>query len=168
MTVTAKVNVADECWIALALLHRADPSRESFEGSEILKKIREEKIHGEVRAGIQPHVYLHNIANVPPNSARYRLFYRLADGTYRLYRPGDDHHPARTGKSEPRREELPELYRPLLDWYHDEYCRRSAPQEGVEDPVLGMRGIGRELWTSLGGGDAFVARERAGWDEPAD
>ena len=36
--------------------------------------------------------------------------------------------------------------------------------DSANDPVLKMRGVGKELWASVGGGDAFIARERANWD----
>lgn len=157
--------VADECWVSLALLLRSNPQRKSFSAREILDRLKHEGAFPEVRAGVQAHIYQHNVANVEPSSARYRMFYKLEDGTFRLFRPGDTSHPARTGKTAPRRSDLPERYHSLLDWYEREYCQ---PGEGVpieEDPVLQMRGVGKDLWASLGGGDAFIAREREGWDE---
>ena len=98
MATTSTLLVADECWVALALLHREQPQRISFTPREILDKISS-NASGAIRAGVQPHVYLHNVANLPPNSARYRMFYRLEDGSLRLWRPGDPHHPARKGKT---------------------------------------------------------------------
>lgn len=51
-----------------------------------------------------------------------------------------------------------------------ESSRKSAlrrPGEGdwASDPVLAMRGVGKEIWADEGG-DSFVARERAAWDSP--
>jgi hypothetical protein len=40
-------------------------------------------------------------------------------------------------------------------------------QDDERDPVLQMWGVGREIWADEGG-DAFIARERAGWDEEID
>lgn len=159
--------VADECWVALASLLRSHPERESFTGGEILEQLRSRKMQATLRAGVQPHIYLHNVANVAPNPAKHRLFYRLPGGSYRLFRAGDDYHPARTGKTSPHRQELPSCYHELLDWYENEYCGGRRPSRVEEDPVLQMRGVGKELWADEGG-DAFVARLRDGWFvEPA-
>lgn len=153
--------VADECWIALALLHRAHPERTSFSAREILDQVKQERAHREVRAGVQPHIYRHNVANLPPNSARYRMFYRVADGEYRLFQPGDDFDPGRKGKAKPKRSDLPERYHKLLDWYEREYCARKNQSE-EDDPVLAMRGVGREVWPGVNA-DGFVASLRSGW-----
>ena len=156
--------LADECWVALALLHRNHPERQSFSAREIGDRFKLEKAFPEVRAGVPAHIYQHNVANVEPSSARYRMFYKLPDRTYRLFRPGDDFHPARKGKPTPAKEDLPERYHDLLDWYHREYCRDAGQPEGT-DSLLLLRGVGREMWAALGGGDAFLAKERSGWDE---
>ncbi|MGH9602447.1 MAG: hypothetical protein ACRD24_08670 [Terriglobales bacterium] len=155
------VRVGDECWIALALLHREVPAKTSFSPREILDRIRAERIHPELRPGIQPHIYQHNVANVEPSSARYRLFYKLEDGTLRLFRPGDDTHPSRRGKTKPEQQALPEAYRYLLDWYENDYVRRGPSLE-ESDPVLAMRGVGKEIWAGVDA-DAYVADLRSGW-----
>ncbi len=163
MEITVEIRVADECWVALALLHRQRPERESFSPREVLDLVKEERAGPELRAGVQPHIYLHNVANIPPNSAKYRMFYRLGNGTLRLFRPGDDFDAARSGKTKPQGSELPSAYQSLLRWYEDEYCK-PRPAGNVIDPVLQMRGIGKEVWADEGA-DAFVARERDGWVE---
>ena len=163
LTTTAEVLVADEAWIALALLHRRHPERESFSAAEIMESAKREKAHPEMRAGLQPHLYLHNVANLPPNSARYRMFSKVGVGTYRLFRPGDDFHPDRKGKMAPHREELPARYHPLLDWYEKEYSRQASTLNDEDDPVLQMWGAGKEIWKEEDG-DAFIARERAELD----
>jgi hypothetical protein len=164
MITVEEIRVADECWIALALLHQAHPERQSFSAREILDRLKLEKAHPEVRAGVSAHIYQHNVANVEPSSARYRMFRKLEDGAYRLFRPGDDFHPARKGKTAPERSELPARYHHLLDWYEREYCSPPTRSDEERDPILQMRGVGKDVWAALGGGDAFVARERAGWD----
>jgi len=161
MIETADVLVADECWIALALLHREHPEKKSFSPREILDRLKQEGAHPDVRPGVQVHIYQHNVANRPPSSGRYRLFYRLDDGTLRLYRPGDHFDPARSGKTKPERFALPEEYHPLLDWYENEYCKPGAVLDDT-DPVLSMRGVGKEIWAEEGG-DAYVERERNAW-----
>jgi hypothetical protein len=163
MLTVESILTADEAWVALASLHRRYTERESFSAKEVMESAKREKAHPELRAGLQAHIYLHNVANVAPNSARYRMFLKVAEGTYRLYRPGDDCHPDRKGKMAPRREELPVQYHPLLDWYEKDYAHLHPPLSEEDDPVLGMWGVGKEIWKE--GGDVFVARERARWED---
>ena len=163
MVTDTQVLVADEAWIALAMLHRKYPERSSFSAAEIMLSAKKEKAHNESRSGLQTHIYLHNVANRRPNSATYRMFYKVGDG-FRLFRPGDDFHPDRKGKVAPRRGELPEQYHPLLDWYEKEYSRHVSATNDDEDPVLQMWGIGKEIWKDEDG-DSFVARERAALDD---
>jgi hypothetical protein len=163
MVTDVQVLVADEAWIALASLHRKHPKRQSFSAAEIMESAKREKAHPESRAGLQPHIYLHNVANLRPNSASYRMFYKVGAG-YRLFRPGDDFHPDRKGKVAPHREELPKQYHALLDWYEKEYSRQTNMTNDDEDPVLQMWGVGKEIWKDEDG-DAFIARERAALDD---
>jgi len=160
MMETHELLVADECWIALAELHREHPERRSFTAAEIMDRVARYTKTG-LRKGVQPHIYLHNVANVPPNSATYRMFYKTKDG-YRLYRPGDDFHARRAGKWKPKEEDLPAEYHHLLRWYEDEYCKSGSSRTAEEDPVLAMAGVGQELWKDESGDD-FIARERRGW-----
>jgi len=163
MVQTGKILLADECWVALALLQREQPRRVSFSAREIRERLQREKAHPEVRAGVPAHIYQHNVANVEPSSARYRMFYRIGDEGYRLWRAGDHAHPSRKGKTMPDRSDLPIRYHPLLHWYQKEYCSPGPNSEA--DRLLQLRGVGKELWAELGGADAFVARERAGWEQ---
>jgi hypothetical protein len=164
-TTTPTVKVADEAWIALALLHRENPRRQAFAGREIVDRAKAESAHSYFRPGVQVHVYLHNVANLPANSAPYRMFYRTAEGKYRLFRPDDNSHPSRTGKTKPERLELPEQYHGLLDWYEQTYCECRADQHarGEDDPFLRMRGAGKDIWEGVDA-DAFVDELRTGWD----
>lgn len=157
-----EILVADEAWVGLALLHRGNPTRESFTAGEIVDRVKMEHASHEFRPGIQPHVYLHNVANLEPNSARYRMFYLLSDKTYRLYRPGDPSHPARKGKTKPDRRELPSKYHYLLDWYENEYSARKTVSSEDDDPVLKMRGVGKELWADTNADD-YVRDLRSNW-----
>jgi hypothetical protein len=169
LTQTVKVKVADECWIALALLHRENPERSSFSASEILDRLEKERAHPTHRAGIQVHIYLHNVANLPPNSARYRMFYRLEDGSCRLYKPGDTTHPDRRGKTKPTFDDLPEHYQSLLQWYETEYCVSGSESSRAlrQDPILEARGLGQEIWRDLQG-DIFVEQLRSRWFDPTE
>ena len=151
-------------WIALAVLHRENPDRAAFSAREILEKVKAESLYPGLRAGIQPHISLHNVANLPANSARYRMFYRTRDGRYRLFLPGDDFHPTRTGKTKPEPLDIPEKYVALLDWYERSYCE-PARRSPAQDPFLEMRSKGKEIWGGIDA-DRFVEELRAGW-EPA-
>jgi len=156
------IRVADEAWCGLALLHKEHLEQQSFTAKEILDRVKAEHITPEVRPGLQAHIYLHNVANVEPNSARYRMFFKLADDTYRLVRPGDMAHPARKGKTKPVREELPEEYHYLLDWYVQEYCSEERTMKEEDDPILQMLGIGKELWAGTSADD-YVRELRSNW-----
>jgi hypothetical protein len=154
------VRVADEVWIALALLHRENPGLASFTAGDIRHRVEKERIAPVLRPGVATHISQHCVANTPPKSGAYRMLLRLADSRYRLYRPGDECHPGRKGKTTPHRSEIPEIYYGLLDWYEREYCAGSS--DGPEDPVLAMIGVGKEIWQDEGG-DAFIARLRDEW-----
>ena len=80
---------------------------------------------------------------------------RTGTGRRRLFRPGDPEHPDRQGgKVLPLREELPEKYHYLLDWYETEYAR--APKE--EAPATKSRGASAETLMRLIG---RISREDA-------
>ena len=159
--------VADEAWVGLALLHREQPDEQSFKARQILERVKAEQATSELRPGIQVHISLHNVANVAPNPAPYRMFWKLPDDTYRLFRPGDHAHPFRKGKMKPDREQLPEKYHYVLDWYEQDYCGRTQMIKEEEDPILMMRGVGKEIWAGTDPDD-YVRDLRANWygDEP--
>ncbi len=116
------VKVADEVWLATALLHREHPNRESFSAREIVDRVYEEGLSGRLRPGVQVHVYQHCVANKRPNPGNYRMLVATEEGGRRLYRTGDGYHPYREGgKTRPERDEIPSEYRHLLDWYENEY-----------------------------------------------
>ena len=153
--------VADLCWVALAQLHRTYPGRAGFDPQEIVHAAKE--LDGDTpRSGIQPHVYQHNVANLPKSSGAYRMFTKLEDGTLRLFRPGDAIDPSRGGKTKPYINELPKEYQPLLSWYEAEYSKRPSGTPTLEDSIIAGIGLGKHLWKAETG-DAFVKREREGW-----
>jgi hypothetical protein len=156
------IRVADEAWLALALLQYEHPDRGSFSAKEILDRVKAEQVHTELRPGIQVHIYSHNVANAEPNSAKYRMFYKLADDTYRLFRPTDAAHPARKGKTIPARDELPKKYHYLLDWYEREYCGKQSALKEEDDPILQMWGLGKEIWADTNADD-YVRSLRSDW-----
>jgi len=160
------IKVADEAWIALATLLRQNPDRTSFTSGEILAEVRRQALHPGLRPGVQTHISHHNVANIQPSSARYRMFFRLPDGTYRLYRAEDPTHPERTGKTHPRRQDLPGEFHSLIDWYESDYSGGAPHVEDLlrEHSVFKLRGLGKELWATGETPDEHVAWLRSGWD----
>ena len=117
-----RIKVADEVWIGTALLHREQPSRESFSTREIVDRVFQEGLHLPLRPGVQVHVSLHCVANKRPNPANYCMLYETSRGQRRLFRHTDEAHPYRTGgKAVPSRREIPEKYWYLVDWYETDY-----------------------------------------------
>lgn len=55
-----------------------------------------------------------------------QLLHAVPDGGRRLYRDGDERHPARIGKRTPDAADLPAGLHYLLDWYAREYNRRRT------------------------------------------
>ena len=158
-----ELKVADEVWIATALLHRENPDREDFAVAEIVERARREGLTSELRPSVYVHAVLHSVANRPPNPARSRMLFETAPNRRRLYRPGDPAHETRRGaKMTPSRSAIPSEYHPLLDWYQREYAplRRHRPEV---DPLLALRGSGRELWAQEPA-DQYVRRLREGWE----
>lgn len=126
------IKVADQVWIATALLSREQPGRESFRVREIVDRASAERFTVNLQPGVQVHASQHAVANLPANPGRYRMLYATNDRGRRLFREGDPYHPSREGgKITPRREDIPEQYWDLLVWYEQEYARRlreSFPQ----------------------------------------
>ncbi len=156
------IRVADEVWIAAALLHRRYPDREDFTVGEIVRRAADERVTGAaaVRPGVQSHAYLHCVANRPPNPGRYRMLVETSKGRRRLFRPGDPCHPLRAaGKAVPEARAVPAPYRGLIDWYRRDYADGGGG--GAEaDPILALRGAGRA--PAGGDPDAWLARLRRG------
>lgn len=161
--VKRSLKVADETWIAAALLHRENPSRQDFTVQEIVDRAAREAITGELRPGVYVHALQHCVANRLPNPARYRMLFATGKTTRRLFRPGDAYHPARDGsKVVPAKEDIPEEYRHLVDWYLTEYVSKRTDAEKT-DPILQLRGLGKEIWAGEDP-DRYVRRVREGWE----
>ena len=158
-----RVKVADEVWIATALLHREYPSQEDFAVAEIVERARKEAVALPLRPGVYVHAVQHCVANRPPNPGRYRMLVDTGGTRRRLYRPGDPYDPQREGaRTMPDRSSLPLKYRALVDWYEATYARRSR-RAAEEDVLLGLRGSGRRLWENEQA-DRYVLRVRQGWE----
>jgi hypothetical protein len=89
------------------------------------------------------------------------MLYETGPGRRRLFREGDHAHPKRHGKMMPRRDQIPEQYRFLLDWYEAQYA--PAAKETWLSGIFAMAGAGKE---TFGGEDPdeYVRRLREGWE----
>jgi hypothetical protein len=158
-----KIKVADEVWLATALLHRENPSRSDFTLNEIVERAAKEGIIDEVRPGVYVHAALHCVANRPPNPGRYRMLYETRPKYRRLFRLGDSYDPQREGsKIIPDADEIPLRYADLLNWYEN-WSRSQGKRAGESDPLLALYGSGKKLWADEHA-DEYVARLRAGWE----
>lgn len=158
----SELKVADEVWIATALLHRERPDSADFSIEEIVARVQHENLYGSLRPGVYVHVVQHCVANRPPNPGRYRMLYETTEGRRRLFRKGDAEHPdRRDAKSTPARNDLPSGYADLLAWYED-WCALAADRAVENDPLISLVGSGRHLWAEEHA-DGYVDRLRAGW-----
>ena len=164
--------IADRIWIATALLHRQFPSGTQFTKDQIRKKIDSEGLlQGIERGSLNAHLKEHCVANVPPSSGKYRMLFEVTPGNLRLFCPGDLTHPARIqqrkpSKSVPRREEIPQKYWPLLDWYEawsQDVHKSIEPISWEDDPLIRLIGSGKHIWADEHA-DEYVNRLR---DDPA-
>jgi hypothetical protein len=164
-TVSSKtqLKVADEVWIATALLHRERPEEADFTVDAIVERAKKAGLCRPLRPGVYVHVVQHCVANRAPNPGRYRMLIETAPGRRRLFRNGDSYHPAREeGKITPRREDMPHGYDGLLGWYKD--WNSAASVKALEsDPLLSLRGSGKALWADEHA-DEYVRRLREGWE----
>ncbi len=163
----AKLAAADRVWITTALLHQEHPSRRDFSLDEIRERGKQE---GLVEARVNTfyvHANQHCVANRQPNPGNHRMLFETARGRRRLYRDGDLAWAGRTGKSLPRREDIPAKYHYLLDWYQawrrKGFSGSSTPPSKTMDPLLALRGSGRDLWKDEHADD-YVRRLREGWE----
>lgn len=161
--VLPQIKVADEVWIATALLHMENPSREDFEPDEIVARAAQEEIIEERRPGVYVHAIQHCVANRPPNRGRYRMLYETRPGYRRLFRTGDAYDTARAGsKVVPQPDEIPPRYEHLLRWY-EHWSKQEGSRKRTLDPLLALYGSGKDLWADEHA-DEYVARLREGWE----
>ena len=159
----SELKVADEVWIAAALLQRERPDSTDFSIEEIVERVQRENLYGSLRPGVYVHVVQHCVANRAPNPGRYRMLYETAEGRRRLFRKGDPEHPGRRdAKSTPAMKDLPQGCSDLLAWYED-WCAMEANRAIEADPLLSLIGSGRRLWADEHA-DGYVDRLRAGWE----
>lgn len=157
--VTAAIKVADEVWIATALLHREHPAAEDFSSREIEARLARECIAGGKRPGVAPHISSHCVANRPRDTGSYRILFETGKARRRLFRPGDPYDPSREGgKIVPDPDDIPAGYHGLLDWY-----ARSWVRAGGGDPLLALAARHKKMWKSVDP-DAYVRELREGFE----
>jgi hypothetical protein len=162
-TTKPQIKVADEVWISTALLHREHPNQTDFSTEEIVERARLENLSGLLRPGVYVHAVQHCVANRPPNPARYRMLFETSGGRRRLFRKGDSYHPGREdAKIMPALEDLPSGYAELVPWYR-EWSAISSSVSVRNDPLLALRGSGKQLWSDEHADD-YVRRLREGWE----
>ena len=158
-----EIKVADEVWIATALLHRDCPDKADFAIDEIMTRATKEAKPQSLRPGVYVHIVQHCVANRPPSPGRYRMLFETAPGRRRLFRSGDNYDTAREGaKITPAREDIPFRYSSLLAWYSD-WSQDRAEDRIKNDPLLALRGSGKKLWADEHA-DEYVRRLREGWE----
>ena len=161
------LKVADEVWIAVAMLHQRHRERTDFSIEEIMefaRSARELRLLGPLRPGFYVHVVQHCVANRPANPGRYRMLTETAPGRRRLFRTGDSYYPEREGgKTTPNAEDFPEnWYKGLFSWYRN-WCAETARRAAELDPLLALYGSGKDLWADEHA-DEYVRRLREGWE----
>lgn len=158
-----QTKVADEVWIATALLHREQSKRADFTVDEIMQRATREAGKEPLRPGVYVHVVQHCVANRPPNPGRYRMLVETGPGRRRLFRSGDVYDPSREGaKTVPNREDIPSEYAGLLEWYRD-WDQDSVADRIKNDPLLALRGSGKHIWADEHA-DEYIRRLRQGWE----
>ncbi len=144
-----QLKVADEAWLATALLHREHPEREDFKLSEIRQRANKE--FRDPRPGVWYHIVSHCVASIRPSPASHRMLHATDRGRRRLFRRGDPCHPGRrSGKLYPNRSDLPEEYRSLVDWYENEYSRGGTNLQPSSSPAMLMAFVGAIASYDLG------------------
>ncbi|MGH9496636.1 MAG: hypothetical protein ACRD3B_16670 [Candidatus Sulfotelmatobacter sp.] len=170
MTTLAKptIRVADEVWLAVAMLHQRHRESADFSIEQIMEFARaaqELRFLGPVRPGFYSHVVQHCVANRPPSPARYRMLLESDPGRRRLFRPGDPFHPGRAGgKTVPKAfDDLPEYwFNGVLNWYR-KWTKEKLEDSIQNDPLLALRGSGKHIWADEHA-DEYIRRLREGWE----
>lgn len=156
------LRVAEEVWIATALLHQEYARRKDFTIDEILERVRREAGGRRIRASVYAHVVQHCVANKAPSPSRLRYLIETRPGYRKLFRRGYGWHFYRDrGRKVPKAESLPPHYRHLLLWYEQKYNVMTA-QRMEKDSILALRGLGKEIWAGVNP-DEYVRQLREGW-----
>lgn len=152
-SVKTDLRLADRIWLAVAMLHKLHPNSIAFNKADIRDQLDKSGLgSGTNPLSVNAHLKQHLVANVPPSAGKYTMLFETRFGQLRLYRPGDfiDSHRrlGRGSKCSPKREEVPQQYHPLLDWY-EEWCREHGANTALDwehDPLIQLIGSGAHVW----------------------
>lgn len=129
------MKVADEVWVATALLQLENPDRRDFSVKEIRARAAQEPWGKNLRTGFMQHASYHCLANKAPNNVNHRMLFETERGRRRLFRIGDTFHSERAaGRIQPNEGDLLPGYRHLLTWYETVYSHQSWPVPSVTVP----------------------------------
>jgi hypothetical protein len=157
------VKVADEVWIATALLHNENPSKPDFAVEEIVERARKERLTQTLRPGVYIHAQMHCVANRPPNPGRYRMLFETRPGYRRLYCASDPFDPKRDGsKIVPLASDIPERFRRLIPWF-EAWSKDRSKSSSRFGALLALEGSGKDMWSDEHA-DEYVNRLREGWE----
>lgn len=124
------MSTAIAIWIATALLHIQNKGRDSFHTNEIADMVRNEGLVDTSPNTIMSHITVHCVANTKPWPNTHRKLFRISPGWYRLYKDGDEYHPARrNGQSIPPIDVIPNEYRKVVEWYNLKYNIGVKPKK---------------------------------------
>lgn len=122
-----QMKVADEVWVAMALLQSENPDRRDFSVKEIRARAAREPWGKNLRPGFMQHASYHCLANKAPNNVNHRLLFETERGRRRLFRIGDSFHSERAGgRIQPNEGDLLPRYRHLLTWYESVYSHEAS------------------------------------------
>jgi hypothetical protein len=145
------ISCAVEVFLATALLHREQPGREDFTIQEIVNRAARENMTGALRSGINVHASQHCVANKAPNPLKHRMLFATGKHTRRLALPNDIARPERTGKIFPDADDVPEAYRPILEWAKNRFEQAlNAPDFWAEDADERVRQLRSDELLSIG------------------
>ena len=145
------VSCAVEVFLATALLHREQPERDDFTIQEIVGRAANENMTGNLRPGVHVHASQHCVANKAPNPLKLRMLYATGKHTRRLALPSDIAHEDRTGKIFPDVEDVPEAYRPVLEWARERFDDAlESPDFWAQDADERIRQLRSDELLSIG------------------
>lgn len=111
--------IVNEIWIAMAdIAYQVKDIRLSVKNRELETRVTE--LFDDSRPGVYVHISQHVVAQKRLNTGYNKCFLSATQkGSRRLYLPGDNIHETRKSNPQilPKREDLPEKYLYLLNWY---------------------------------------------------
>ena len=125
-----KPSTSTAIWIATALLHRENPSRDGFQGKEIFNKVKELNILRSSDSTLKTHISHHCVAIAKPSPNTDRKLVRLGNGWFRLWKDTDEYNEGRmVGESVPYINKIPKQFQHLFYWYENEYSSQKDHTE---------------------------------------